>query len=43
MNHPAANSGVSTKDKIYFIVTSDGLLNPRLRNKTIYKKIIPYS
>ena len=33
MNHPAASSGVSTKDKIDFIVASDGVLDPKLRNK----------
>ena len=28
MNHPAASSGVSTKDKIDFIVASEGVLGP---------------
>ena len=33
MNNPAASSGVSPKDIFYFIVASDGVLDPRLRNK----------
>jgi len=33
MNYPAASSGVSTKDAINFIVASDGVLDPQLRNK----------
>ena len=33
MNYPAASSGVSTKDWAYFIVASDGVLDPMLRNK----------
>ena len=35
MNCPAASSGVSTKDAINFIVASDGVLDPQLRNKTV--------
>jgi hypothetical protein len=34
MNYPAASSGVSTKDTTHFIVASDGVLDPQLRNKT---------
>ena len=33
MNYPAASSGVSTKDGVVFIVASDGVLDPMLRNK----------
>ena len=29
MNYPAASSEVSPKDEIYFIVASDGVLNPQ--------------
>ena len=35
MNNPAASSGVSTKDPINFIVASDGVFNPKLRNKSV--------
>ena len=35
MNYPAASSGVSTKDAINFIVASDGVLDPQLRNKSL--------
>ena len=33
MNYPAASSEVSPKDGIYFIVASDGVLNPQRCNK----------
>jgi hypothetical protein len=33
MNDPAANSEVSPEDGIYFIVTSDGVLNPQRWSK----------
>ena len=33
MNYPAASSEVSPRDEIYFIVASDGVLDPQLRNK----------
>ena len=32
-NYPAASSGVSTKDWAFFIVASDGVLDPMLRNE----------
>ena len=34
MNYPAASSEVSPKDGIYFIVASDGVLNPQRCNKS---------
>ncbi len=40
MNYPAASSGVSTKDAINFIVASDGVLDPRLRNKKVLYETI---
>ena len=36
MNYPAASGEVSPKDEIYFIVASDGVLDPVLRNKKIF-------
>ena len=37
MNHPAASSGVSTKDKIDFIVASEGVLGPSFAIKWFEK------
>ena len=42
MNYPAASSGVSTKDTINFIVASDGVLDPQLRNKPHWKDMSTY-